>query len=153
MNRDLTGEIVSTEILELLPHRYPFLLVDRILRYESLKYADAIKAVTINEPFFQGHFPNYPVMPGVLILEAMAQTGAILVAKSIPNLAATKLFLFTGIEKVRFRRSVFPGDVINLHVEHMKHKLNLWKIQAEAKVDGGLVAQGILTAAIVDRED
>jgi 3-hydroxyacyl-[acyl-carrier-protein] dehydratase len=153
MNQDLVGEIVSVEILDLLPHRYPFLLVDRILHYEPMQYAEAIKAVTLNEPFFQGHFPSYPVMPGVLILESLAQTGGILVAKSIPESMDNKMFLFTGIEKVRFRRSVFPGDVLHLHVRYLKRKLNLWKIQAEAKVDGKLAAQGILTAAIVDRED
>jgi 3-hydroxyacyl-[acyl-carrier-protein] dehydratase len=145
------GEIVSKKIMDLLPHRYPFLMVDRVLEVEPFKYLKAIKSVTINEPFFQGHFPSYPVMPGVLILEALAQAGGILVMKSIPEEMEGKLFLFTGIEKVRFKKSVFPGDQLMLEVFYEKHKLNLWKMSGKATVNGQLVAQGILSAAVADK--
>ena len=145
------GEIVSKKIMDLLPHRYPFLMVDRVLEIEPFKYLKAIKSVTINEPFFQGHFPSYPVMPGVLILEALAQAGGILVMKSIPEEMEGKLFLFTGIEKVRFKKSVFPGDQLMLEVFYEKHKLNLWKMSGKATVNGQLVAQGILSAAVADK--
>ena len=116
MKGPVQGEIVSREIMDVLPHRYPFLMVDRVLEVEPFKCLKAIKSVTINEPFFQGHFPSYPVMPGVLILEALAQAGAILVIKSIPEQMDGKIFLFTGIEKVRFKKSVFPGDQLVLEV-------------------------------------
>ncbi|PIE69333.1 MAG: 3-hydroxyacyl-[acyl-carrier-protein] dehydratase FabZ [Deltaproteobacteria bacterium] len=153
MQQPALGEIVSKDILDLLPHRYPFILVDRVLSIVPLDRIKAIKGVTLNEPFFQGHFPTYPVMPGVLILEALAQTGGILVAKSIPLQMENKIFLFTGIEKVRFRQSVFPGDLLELEATYLKHKRNLWKIQGIAKVGGNKVAEGLLTAAVVDRED
>ncbi|MDD2220119.1 MAG: 3-hydroxyacyl-ACP dehydratase FabZ [Desulfoplanes sp.] len=153
MKKPEHGEIVSRDILDLLPHRYPFLLVDRILELEPMDHIIAIKGVTLNEPFFQGHFPSYPVMPGVLILEAMAQAGGILVVKSIPDQIQDKIFLFTGIEKAKFRQSVFPGDLLHLHINYLKHKRNLWKIQGVASVDGKKVAEGLLTAAVVNRED
>lgn len=148
-----TGEIVSRDILDLLPHRYPFLMVDRVLSFEPMKYIHAIKGVTINEPFFQGHFPAYPVMPGVLILEALAQAGGILVIKSLPpEETSDKIFLFTGMEKVRLRRPVFPGDQLHLHVTYERHKLGMWKTNAKAIVNDKLAAEGILTASIVPRE-
>jgi 3-hydroxyacyl-[acyl-carrier-protein] dehydratase len=153
MKGPVQGEIVSREIMDVLPHRYPFLMVDRVLEVEPFKCLKAIKSVTINEPFFQGHFPSYPVMPGVLILEALAQAGAILVIKSIPEQMDGKIFLFTGIEKVRFKKSVFPGDQLVLEVFYERHKLNLWKMSGKATVNGKLVAQGVLSAAIVDRGD
>jgi len=126
-------------------------MVDRVLEVEPFKYLKAIKSVTINEPFFQGHFPSYPIMPGVLILEALAHAGGILVMKSIPEEMEGKLFLFTGIEKVRFKKSVFPGDQLMLEVFYEKHKLNLWKMSGKATVNGQLVAQGILSAAVADK--
>ncbi len=147
------GEIVSRDILDLLPHRYPFLMVDRVLSFEPMKSIHAIKGVTINEPFFQGHFPAYPVMPGVLILEALAQAGGILVIKSLPPAETTdKIFLFTGMEKVLLRRPVFPGDQLHLHVTYERHKLGMWKTNAKAVVNEKTVAEGILTASIVPRE-
>lgn len=153
MTKPDAGEIVCQDILDLLPHRYPFLMVDRVLSLEPMKYIHAIKCVTINEPFFQGHFPAYPVMPGVLILEALAQAGGILVIKSLPPEETTnKIFLFTGMEKVRLRRPVFPGDQLHLHVTYVRHKLGLWKTNSKAIVDGKVVAEGILTASIVARE-
>ena len=147
------SEIVTRDILKMLPHRYPFLMVDKVLRFEEFASIEALKNVTMNEPFFQGHFPGYPVMPGVLILEALAQAGGLLVVKSIPEEMDNKIFLFTGIEKVRFRQSVFPGDQLNLYVSYVRHKRNMWKMQAEAQVKGKTVTQGVLTAAVVDREE
>lgn len=147
------GEIVSKDILDFLPHRYPFLLVDRVLAFEPLQSLTAIKNVTVNEPCFQGHFPGYPVMPGVLILEALAQAGGILVLKSKPADPKKKIFLFAGVEKVRFRKPVFPGDQLRLEIIYVAHKLNLWKMDGKAFVDDTLVAEGRLTAAMVDRED
>lgn len=149
-----SGEIVSKDILDLLPHRYPFLLVDRVLSFEPMKSIHAVKCVSINEPFFQGHFPAYPVMPGVLILEALAQAGGIMVIKSLaPEDTLGKIFMFTGMEKVRFRRPVFPGDKLHLHVTYERHKLGLWRTNATAMVDEKVVTQGILTASVVPRED
>ena len=139
------------KILELLPHRFPFLLVDRVLEFEKGKSLVAIKNVTINEPYFQGHFPDYPVMPGVLIVEAMAQAGGLLTIYSMENLPEGKLFLFTGIEKVRFRKPVYPGDQLILKAFYLKHKMNIWKMKAEAWVENKLTTDGILTAALVDR--
>jgi len=139
------------KILELLPHRFPFLLVDRVLEFEKGKSLVAIKNVTINEPYFQGHFPDYPVMPGVLIVEAMAQAGGLLTIYSMENLPEGKLFLFTGIEKVRFRKPVYPGDQLILKAFYLKHKMNMWKMKAEAWVENKLTTDGILTAALVDR--
>lgn len=139
------------DIMKMLPHRYPFLLVDRIVRMVPFETIEAYKNVTINEPFFQGHFPGFPVMPGVLILEAMAQVGAVHIVKSQPGDMQDKLFLFAGVEKVRFKRQVFPGDRLDIRATYIRHKLNIWKTEAEALVDGKTVAKGVLTAAVVDR--
>ncbi len=146
-------EIQSTDILKLLPHRYPFLLVDRVLEFKPGVELLALKNVTLNEPFFQGHFPDYPVMPGVLIVEALAQAGGILVIKSQDMISQDKIFLFSGIEKLRFRKQVYPGDQLLLHVSYLRQKMNIWKMQAEARVLEHIAAQGILTAALVHRED
>jgi 3-hydroxyacyl-[acyl-carrier-protein] dehydratase len=118
------------EILGLLPHRYPFLLIDKVVEFERGKRLVAIKNVTMNEPFFQGHFPNYPIMPGVLVIEAMAQAGAIIMMNEIPD-REKKLAVFTGIEKAKFRRPVVPGD--------------------QLRVDGKLACQATLTCSIVPR--
>ena len=141
------------KILDLLPHRFPFLLVDRVLEFEKGKFLVAVKNVTINEPYFQGHFPNYPVMPGVLIVEAMAQAGGILTINSMDNVPEGKLFLFSGIEKVRFRKPVYPGDQLILKAFYIKHKMNIWKMKTEAWVKDKLTTDGVLTAALVDREE
>lgn len=146
-------EIQSADILKLLPHRYPFLLVDRVLEFKPGVELLALKNVTLNEPFFQGHFPDYPVMPGVLIVEALAQAGGILVIKSQNMISQDKIFLFSGIEKLRFRKQVYPGDQLLLHVSYLRQKMNIWKMQAEARVQDVVAAQGILTAALVHRED
>lgn len=142
------------KIMELLPHRYPFLLVDRVVTVERNSYVDAYKCVSINEPFFQGHFPGLPVMPGVLIIEAMAQAGGFLVLHGLDEeTVRDSIFLFTGIEKVRFRKPVLPGDRLDLHCELIKRKLKLWKMRGQALVDGALAAEAELTAAIVPKRN
>lgn len=143
-------------IMEMLPHRYPFLMVDRVNELEPGKSIKAHKCVSFNEPFFQGHFPGLPVMPGVLIVEALAQTGGLLVLEGLNgNLESVKnkVFLFTGMENVRFRRPVYPGDRLDLECRLLRHKLKLWKMEGRAMVDGVLAAEAVLTAAISDRED
>ncbi|MFP5223748.1 MAG: 3-hydroxyacyl-ACP dehydratase FabZ [Acidobacteriota bacterium] len=143
--------IPVTEILKLLPHRYPFLLVDRVLAYEKDSSLTAIKNVTFNEPFFQGHFPDKPIMPGVLILEAMAQAGGLLLGLSREGLG-DKLFMFTGINNAKFRRPVVPGDQLTLECFEAKQKLSLWRMKGRATVNGELACEAELTAAIVDRD-
>jgi 3-hydroxyacyl-[acyl-carrier-protein] dehydratase len=135
------------EIIRLLPHRYPFLLVDRILEVEKAKSITGLKNVTINEPFFQGHFPSEPIMPGVLILEGMAQVGGILAFHSIPEMVGDKLIYFAGIDKVRFRQPVVPGDQLIFEMEVLKQKGKIWKMSGKAKVNGNLVAEAELMAA------
>lgn len=140
-------------IMELLPHRYPFLLVDRVVSLDPNKVVEAYKNVSINEPFFQGHFPGLPVMPGVLIVEAMAQAGGFLVLTGQnDDIVRNSIFLFSGIEKVRFRKPVVPGDRLDLRCELVKQKMQLWRMRGEARVDGALAAEAELTAAIVPKE-
>jgi 3-hydroxyacyl-[acyl-carrier-protein] dehydratase len=140
-----------TDILRYLPHRYPFLLVDRVTDLTPGENIVAHKCVTFNEHFFQGHFTGRPVMPGVLIIEAIAQAGGLLVLTGYDQTAyADKLILFTGIEKAKFRKPVIPGDRLDLECRKVGHKLNIWKIGGQAKVDGKLVAECLLTAALVD---
>jgi beta-hydroxyacyl-ACP dehydratase FabZ len=140
------------EIQELLPHRYPFLLVDRILELEVGKRAVGIKAVTINEPFFPGHFPGHPVMPGVLVIEAMAQVGGILLMRSQNASPGKKVMYFTGIDKARFRKPVLPGDVLRFEVEIIQQRRLMSRMQARATVEGGLAVEAELSAVLVDRE-
>lgn len=134
------------EILNTIPHRYPFLLVDKIIDIECGKKAIGIKNVTINEPFFQGHFPDYPVMPGVLIVEALAQVGAVAMLSIEENKG--KLALFTGIDNFRFKKEVKPGDVLNLNVEIIRVKGPMGKGKATAYVNDNIVAQGEIMFAI-----
>ena len=137
-------------ILSILPHRYPFLLVDRVVECVPGSHIKAYKNVSVNEPFFQGHFPGVPIMPGVLILEALAQTGGLLAAAGMGDLV-DKLFLFTGLDGVKFRRQVVPGDRLDLECSNMRMKLKLCKMEARAFVDGKLAAEARITAAIGDR--
>jgi 3-hydroxyacyl-[acyl-carrier-protein] dehydratase len=141
------------QIMEMLPHRYPFLLVDRVLEFESGVRLKAYKNVSINEPFFQGHFPGLPVMPGVLILEALAQAGGVFVMSTVKEPLGDKVFLFTGLNKVKFRKPVVPGDKLILNVSYEKHKMNIWRMKGVAEVDGQIVAQGEFSAAVAHKGD
>jgi len=133
-----------------LPHRYPFLLVDRVLEWEADKKITALKNVTINEPFFQGHFPGMPIMPGVLIVEAMAQAGGILAIASLPTALASPLMLFMGLDQVKFRKAVVPGDQLVLEVEILKKRAKVIKLSGQAKVDGQVVAEALMMATFED---
>lgn len=137
------------EIMQYLPHRYPFLLVDRVLEYEENKNIVAIKNVTMNEPFFQGHFPGNPVMPGVLVIEAMAQVGGILAFKSVNNVRK-KLVYFMGIDNARFRKPVIPGDQLKFVLEVTKQRRNIWAFKADAFVDDVRVAEADVMATLVE---
>ena len=142
------------EILNILPHRYPFLLVDRILEMELGKRVVGIKNVTINEPFFQGHFPGHPIMPGVLLLEAMAQTGGVLAMRSAEFEGMdirTKVIYFMTIDKVKFRKPVLPGDQVRFELDLIKSRANIRGYKAQALVDGTVVAEAELMAMIVDK--
>ena len=139
-----------TEILSILPHRYPFLLVDKVVEMEKNISIKCIKNVTINEPFFQGHFPGHPVMPGVLILEALAQAAGILSFKSAD--VSGKLVYFMGIDKAKFRRPVVPGDTLELLLTVTKQRGPIWGFKGEAIVDGNRAASAELMATIVDGE-
>ena len=144
------------KIMELLPHRYPFLLVDRVIEFELGKSLTAIKNVTINEPFFPGHFPRFPVMPGVLILEALAQTCGLFAAQSMIEMdipmGEDAMFLFAGIDGVRFKQKVVPGDQLLLRADVDKHKSGIWKFNATAKVNDKVICSGNLLAAYKEGE-
>src|ERR1700743_491339 len=137
-------------ILELLPHRYPFLLIDRIVEFERGKRIVALKNVTINEPFFVGHFPDYPIMPGVLIVEAMAQAGGGLVFTEVTD-RTDKLLLFTGIERARFRRPVTPGDQLRIEVDVLAFRRTAGRLQGKAYVDGKLACEAVVTCRLLNR--
>ena len=144
-------EVINIDqIKKMIPHRAPILLIDRVEDVVLDSEATGIKAVSGNEPYFAGHFPDFPVMPGVLIVEALAQTAAVLVAATMPDLAQGKLVFFTTIEKARFRQPVRPGDVIKLHAVKNTSKGPLWKFIGKATVDGKLVAEADFGAMIVD---
>src|SRR5437762_1224612 len=140
----------SEGIRKLLPHRYPFLLVDRVIELQPRKKIVGIKQVSINEPFFQGHFPGAPVMPGVLVIEALAQCGAILALREIEN-RDRKLVLFTGIKEARFRRPVVPGDTLILEVTALRIGSRVQRMRGEAKVEGQLAADADIMSIIADR--
>lgn len=135
------------EIMALLPHRYPMLLVDKVIDYEPGKYLHAIKNVTANEPIFTGHFPEQPIFPGVMILEAMAQATGLLGFKTTQGRADNELYLFAAIDNARFKQPVYPGDTMHLHVDFIKERRNLWKFNCEAKVDGKVVCTAELMCA------
>jgi 3-hydroxyacyl-[acyl-carrier-protein] dehydratase len=139
------------EILDFLPHRYPFLLIDRVVEFEPAKRLVAIKNVTINEPFFQGHFPGYPIMPGVLVVEAMAQAGGMIMMAEIAD-RDKKLVVFTGIERAKFRRPVTPGDQLRIEVDVLSFRTRAGRIAGRATVDGKLACEATLTCQVVPRE-
>ena len=147
---DVIEVINIDQIKKLIPHRAPFLLIDRVEHVVLDSEATGIKMVSGNEPYFAGHFPDFPVMPGVLIVEALAQTASVIVAATIPDLTAGKLVFFTSVEKARFRQPVRPGDVVKLHVVKNTNKGPLWKFVGKASVDGKLVAEADFGAMIVD---
>jgi 3-hydroxyacyl-[acyl-carrier-protein] dehydratase len=150
---DKPGIVMDVNAIErILPHRYPFLLVDRVLSLEPMKKLVAVKCVTVNEPFFAGHFPGHPVMPGVLILEALAQAAGLLAKGSMLEETGDKVTYLMAIDNARFRKPVVPGDRIELHVEVVKRKGDIWKEKGVAKVDGEVVAEAEFMAILVDRK-
>lgn len=145
------GAIKQAEIQSLLPHRYPFLFVDRILEWEADRRIVGIKNVTVNEPFFQGHFPGRPVMPGVLIIETMAQIGGVLAFKSIGPKGKPVVYM-TGIDGAKFRRPVVPGDQLRVEVDLLKKRPPFWKMQANAFVGTELVCEAEVTAMVTEEQ-
>jgi 3-hydroxyacyl-[acyl-carrier-protein] dehydratase len=144
------AEIDIQRIVEMIPHRYPFLMIDRVVEIVPNESAVGIKNVSINEPYFQGHFPQRPVMPGVLIIEAMAQTAAVLVVQTLGQGAEGKLVYFMSVDNARFRRPVVPGDSMRVHVTKQRNRGKVWKFTGEAKVEGRLVAEATYAAMILD---
>jgi 3-hydroxyacyl-[acyl-carrier-protein] dehydratase len=142
------AQLENIDIRDILPNRFPMLLVDRIVEIGEGSIV-GIKNVTANEPFFQGHFPEYPVMPGVLIIEAMAQVGGILVLRELED-RKTKLVLFAAIEEAKFRRPVLPGDVLRMELKTLKRKATIVKMQGIATVDGNVVAEAVVMCKVVD---
>jgi beta-hydroxyacyl-ACP dehydratase FabZ len=138
------------EILKILPQRYPFLLVDRILETDGSTFMVGLKNVTINEPFFQGHFPDHPVMPGVLLVEALAQVGVFLLFTGDQN-RDSKLVYFSGIDKCRFRQPVIPGDQLRIEVTVLKKRDHYYKMKGQASVDGNIAVEAELSCSVIDR--
>ena len=139
-----------TRVMKLLPHRYPFLLIDRIDEMDGDISAVGLKNVTINEPFFQGHFPDFPVMPGVLIIEGLAQTAGALCVHSLGEIYTPQVVFFMGIDRAKFRRPVRPGDTLHYHVKKIRSRGRAWRFFGEAKVNGHIVAEAEISAMIVD---
>jgi 3-hydroxyacyl-[acyl-carrier-protein] dehydratase len=153
---DTSAELGTADVarvMQLLPHRYPFLLVDRIKDMKGDESAVGLKNVTINEPFFQGHFPRYPVMPGVLIVEALAQTAGALCVHNAGVTDIPQIVYFMGIDKAKFRKPVVPGDQLHLHVQKIRSRGPVWRFYGEAKVNDQLVAEAEISAMIVDPRD
>lgn len=148
--REALGVAELKDILTLLPHRYPFLLVDKIIEIDGDNSAIGIKNVTVNEPQFTGHFPDQPIMPGVLLIEGMAQTAGAICARKTGS--GTNLVYFMTIDNARFRKPVIPGDRVEYHVVKQKQRGNIWKFHCDAKVDGQLVAEADIGAMIVNKE-
>ena len=164
MSKDMTGPAAAKmdlttadimRVLQLLPHRYPFLLVDRIFDMKADESAVGVKNVTINEPFFQGHFPNFPIMPGVLIVEGLAQTAGALCVNNLAGAAEYKpqLVYFMGIDRAKFRKPVVPGDQLHYHVQKIRSRGRAWRFDGLAKVNGQVVAEAEISAMILDPED
>jgi len=148
------NEVIDLEqIMRMIPHRPPFLFIDRVENVELSQRATGIKNVTTNEPFFAGHFPGRPIMPGVLIVEAMAQTAAVLVVKTLDLIDEGRLVYFMTVDRTRFRAPVVPGDRIYLNIEVMRHKGKVWRFTGKAMVDDKLVAEAEFSAMIVDPEE
>ncbi len=146
----LEQHIDVNRIMQMIPHRYPILMVDRILEFVPGERVVGLKNVTINEPHFQGHFPGFPVMPGVLIIEAMAQTAACLVVETLGEEAEGKLVYFMTIDQARFRKPVVPGDSVHIHATKLQTRRNVWKFLGEAKVGDALCAEATFSAMIMD---
>ncbi|MBN8891342.1 MAG: 3-hydroxyacyl-[acyl-carrier-protein] dehydratase FabZ [Rhodospirillales bacterium 70-18] len=145
------GTVDIARIMHAIPHRYPFLLIDRVVDLVTNERAVGIKNVSVNENFFQGHFPGHPVMPGVLIIESMAQTAAVLVVETLGADAAGRVVYFMSVEAAKFRRPVVPGDQLHIHVTKVRNRGNVWKFSAVARVDGVSVAEATYAAMIMDR--
>ena len=148
--RDTVEPLEILRIMQMIPHRYPFLMIDRVIDLVPDQSATGIKNVTINEAHFQGHFPRRPVMPGVLIIEAMAQTAGVLVVQTLGDSSAGKLVYFMTIDQARFRRPVVPGDRIHVMVTKLRNRRNVWKFSCRALVDGSLAAEAEIAAMIMD---
>ena len=146
----VTSEIDILRIMQLIPHRYPFLMIDRVVDVAPGEAATGIKNVSINENYFQGHFPARPVMPGVLIIEAMAQTAAVLVVHTLGPESEGKLVYFMSVDNARFRRPVFPGDRLDVQVVKQRNRGNVWKFEGRAKVGDSLAAEAVFAAMILD---
>ncbi len=140
------------QVMEMIPHRYPILLVDRVIELESGESATSIKNVTMNEPQFMGHFPGYPVMPGVLIIESMAQTAALVVVDFLGEKAKGKVVYFMTIDNARFRKPVIPGDTMHVHVEKIQSRGAVWKFKGTATVKGKVCAEAVISAMITDMD-
>ena len=153
MDENVTKELGTADIVDImkyLPHRYPFLLVDRIIDMDGDSSAIGIKNVSYNENFFQGHFPEHPVFPGVLLIEGMAQTAGALCVANLKEEAKAQLVYFMGIDRARFRKPVFPGDQVHYHVQKIRNRGSVWRFSAEAKVNGVRVSEAEISATIVD---
>ena len=148
--QEATVEIDIQRVMQMIPHRHPFLMIDKIVDAVANVRATGIKNVSINEQYFQGHFPVRPVMPGVLIIEAMAQTAAVLVVHTLGRKAEGKLVYFMSVDNARFRRPVFPGDCLHVHVTKQRNRGNVWKFEGRAEVGGQLMAEAIFAAMILD---
>lgn len=150
INSEIDILVIDIEgIMKAIPHRYPFLLIDRVVNVKLGSSATGIKNVTVNDQFFIGHFPGHPVMPGVLIIEAMAQTAAVLVVKTLGSEFEGKLVYFMTVDSAKFRKPVVPGDQLHIHVEKERNRANVWKFRGIAKVNGVSVAEAIFSAMIV----
>jgi 3-hydroxyacyl-[acyl-carrier-protein] dehydratase len=149
-SEEIVEQIDIERIMQLIPHRYPFLMIDRMVDIVAAESATGIKNVTVNEPCFQGHFPGHPIMPGVLIIESMAQTSAALVVHTLGKKAEGRVVYFMSVDSARFRKPVTPGDVMRINVKKQASRGNVWKFQGEAVVDGAVVAEATYTAMIME---
>jgi 3-hydroxyacyl-[acyl-carrier-protein] dehydratase len=147
---DRGARIDMRRIMEMIPHRHPFLMIDEVVDVVANERATGIKNVSIEENYFKGHFPSRPVMPGVLIIEAMAQTAAVLVVHTLGPESEGKLVYFMSVDNARFRRPVFPGDRLDVHVVKQRHRGNVWKFEGRAKVGTNLMAEAVFAAMILD---